>query len=176
MRFEPQPCPGVYLIELEPAEDDRGAFARTYCRESFASHGLEPCEIQCNISRNTRRATLRGMHWQAEPGGEAKLIRVGRGAIHDVVVDIRPSSPTYLRAVGVELNERNNLQLYVPPGFAHGFVTLADDTEVVYQMSRAYAPDLARGARWNDPAFAIDWPIEPTIISERDRSHPDFAP
>ena len=174
MRFAETPLPGAYLIELEPIEDERGWFARTFCAEEFAAHGLDPAVAQCNSSFSDRAATLRGMHYQAEPHGEAKLVRCTRGAIYDVLVDLRADSPTFCRWTGCELSATNRRMLYAPVGTAHGFVTLADASEVLYQMSFPYVPDAARGVRFDDPAFGIEWPVEPAVISERDRSYPDF--
>jgi dTDP-4-dehydrorhamnose 3,5-epimerase len=178
MQFRETKLRGAYQIELELHADDRGSFARTYCSREFEAHGLNPRIAQCNVSCNDRRGTVRGMHYQAAPHQEAKLIRCSRGALYDVIVDLRPESPTFREWTGVELIAqpgRPSGMLYVPAGFAHGFQTLADDTEVLYQMSEFYAPDAARGFRWNDPAFAIAWPAPVSIISERDRTYPDFA-
>ena len=174
MRIGPTPIGGVMLVELEPLGDERGFFARSFCAGEFAAAGLDTRVAQCNVSHNARRATLRGMHWQEEPHAEAKLVRCTAGAIHDVVVDIRPGSPTFLRWAAFELTRDNRHALYVPPGVAHGFQTLADDSEVFYQMSVPYAPASARGARWDDPAFAIGWPLPSPIVSARDRGYPDF--
>jgi dTDP-4-dehydrorhamnose 3,5-epimerase len=173
--FTPLTVHGAFLVAPEPRVDTRGFFARTWCAEEFARHGLEATIAQCSISRSHRKGTLRGMHYQTAPHEEAKLVRCIRGAIHDVIIDIRPSSPTYLRHHAVELSAHNRLSLYVPRGVAHGFQTLEDDTEVGYQMSVAHAPDHASGVRWNDPSFGITWPIVPPIILERDSAYPDFA-
>jgi dTDP-4-dehydrorhamnose 3,5-epimerase len=164
----------AFLIEIERREDERGHFARSWCRREFESHGLNPRLAQCNISLNRRKGTLRGMHYQAPPFEEAKLVRCTRGSLYDVIVDLRPDSPSYRKHRGVVLTPDNGRMLYVPEGFAHGFLTLEDTTEVFYQISEFYAPDHARGFRWNDPAFAIVWPAEVEVISERDRSYPDF--
>ena len=164
------------MIDLERREDARGFFARTWCRKEFQDHHLDDRLVQCNLSRNARRGTLRGMHWQAAPHGETKLVRCTSGAIWDVVVDIRPDSRSYCRHFGVELDADSGRALYIPPGFAHGFVTLRDDCDVFYQMSEFYAPHAARGARWNDPAFNIAWPIAAPILHQRDAGYPDFQP
>jgi dTDP-4-dehydrorhamnose 3,5-epimerase len=165
---------GVVVIELERHEDERGFFARSFCADEFAAHGLSACVAQCNISFNRRRGTVRGLHFQRPPRAEAKLVRCTAGAIYDVAVDLRSASPTFCRYVGVELTARNRRMLYVPPGFAHGFQTLADESEVFYQMSEPFTAEAADGVRWNDPAFAIAWPLDVQVISERDRSFPDF--
>lgn len=175
MRFRELEIPGAFVIDLERREDDRGFFARTFCRREFEEHGLEPAVAQCNLSSNRRRGTLRGMHYQAPPGEEAKLVRCIRGAIHDVVVDARPGSPTLGRHAALRLDAENRRALYVPPGLAHGFQTLEDDTELLYQMSAFYAPELARGFRHDDPEVGIDWPLPVTVISDRDRTLPPFA-
>jgi dTDP-4-dehydrorhamnose 3,5-epimerase len=166
---------GVFIIEPERLEDERGFFARTWCRRVFEEHGLNSQLAQCSISFNRTRGTLRGMHYQDEPYGEAKLVRCTHGTIYDAVIDLRPGSPTFKRWIGLELTADNHRMLYIPEGFAHGFQTLEEHTEVFYQMSQFYAPDYARGVRWNDPAFDIRWPAAVSVISERDRSYPDFA-
>jgi dTDP-4-dehydrorhamnose 3,5-epimerase len=163
-----------YIIELEKVKDDRGFFARSYCQEAFVAHNLEPVGVQCGISYNVRAGTLRGMHWQDEPHAEAKLVRCTRGAMYDVIVDLRAEAPTYCQWCGIVLTAESYRMLYVPRGVAHGFQTLEDDTEVFYQMSHRYSPESARGVRWNDPVFAIKWPLAVTSISERDQSYPDF--
>ncbi|MFI5092224.1 MAG: dTDP-4-dehydrorhamnose 3,5-epimerase [Candidatus Acidiferrales bacterium] len=166
---------GAFVIEVEKHVDERGFFARTYCEREFESHKLNSRFVQCSISFNKLRGTLRGMHFQAPPHEEAKLIRCTRGAIYDVIVDLRPQSPTSKQYFSAALSAVNEKILYVPEGFAHGFQTLEDDTEVFYQMSRFYSPEHARGVRWNDPAFGIDWPAGERIILERDQSYPDFV-
>jgi dTDP-4-dehydrorhamnose 3,5-epimerase len=176
MRFLETRLPGSFLIELERHEDERGFFARSFCEREFAAQGLVTRYPQCNLSRNRRRSTLRGMHYQAAPHREAKLVRCTTGAIYDVIVDLRPGSPTHLQWTGVELSAEGGAALYVPPGFAHGFLTLADATEVFYQMGESYVPEAARGFRWNDPLFGITWPHAVAVVSERDRGYPDFAP
>ncbi len=159
---------GAYIIEPEPISDERGFFARTWCRREFRERGLCSDFVQCNISSNARRGTLRGMHYQADPHPEIKLVRCTHGAIYDVIVDLRPASPTRYQWVGVELTATNHRMLYIPAGFAHGFQTLEDASEVFYQMSDFYYPELARGVRWDDPAFGVIWPIAERIISGRD--------
>jgi len=165
---------GAFIIEMEKLEDERGFFARSWCQREFEEHGLNSRLVQCNISFNAKKGTLRGMHYQAKPFEEAKLIRCTRGAIHDLIVDIRPDSPTFREYVGFLLTADNRSLLYVPEGFAHGFLTLEDDTEVFYQMSEFHAPDHARGFRWDDPGFRIKWPGDVKVISERDETYPDF--
>jgi dTDP-4-dehydrorhamnose 3,5-epimerase len=174
--FEPTPISGAFVIETEPVEDERGLFARTFCRDEFSRHGLNPCVAQCALSFNVRAGTLRGMHLQAPPHAEAKLVRCARGAMHDVLLDLRRGSPTFGRWWAVELTPEAGLLVYVPEGVAHGFQTLSPDTEVSYQMSCAYSPEAATGVRWDDPAFGIEWPLEVTSISARDRELPDFMP
>jgi len=176
VRFSATPLAGAWLVALEPHADLRGFFARTWCAREFEAHGLDTRVAQCSLSHNRRRGTLRGMHWQAAPYEETKVVRCVRGALHDVIIDLRPASPTYTHHFAVELSAENRLALYVPAGFAHGFQTLADDTEVLYQISQFYLPEAGRGARWNDPAFRIAWPIADPILSERDRTYPDFVP
>jgi dTDP-4-dehydrorhamnose 3,5-epimerase len=166
---------GVQVIELERHEDERGFFARTWDTHEFAERGLSGRLVQCSISYNRRRGTLRGLHYQAAPDEEAKLVRCTSGAIFDVAVDIRRDSPTLRSWVGVELSAENRLALYVPEGCAHGFLTLDDNTEVSYQMAQFYAPDSTHGVRWDDPAFGITWPAEVIVINERDRSYRNFG-
>ena len=176
MIFTPAALPGAYIIDLEPIADERGFFARSWCGDEFAAHGLDPALAQCNISFNHHKGTLRGMHFQTAPHGEAKLVRCTMGAIHDVIIDLRPESPTYTQHVAVELTADNRRALFVPEGFAHGFQTLVDESEVFYQMSRSFVAGAGRGVRWDDPAFAIAWPEAERTISERDRQWPDFVP
>jgi dTDP-4-dehydrorhamnose 3,5-epimerase len=176
MIFKDTGIDGVWVIEPERHEDERGFFARTWDPDEFAERGLNPELAQCSISFNRARGTLRGLHHQAEPHEEAKLVRCTSGAIFDVAVDLRPDSSTFRDWFGVELSAENRLALYVPEGCAHGFLTLADDSEVHYQISQAYAPDAGRGVRWDDPAFAIGWPGDVVVINERDGSYPDFRP
>ena len=175
MRFVPTPIPGVHVVELERHEDERGFFARAWSGEELAAAGLNGALAQCSLSRNVAVGTLRGMHFQREPHAEAKLVRCIRGAIYDVIVDLRKTSPSYCRWAAFELTGENRLALYVPPGIAHGFQTLADDTELYYQMSEHYAAPSSDGVRWDDPAFGIRWPIPDPLLSEKDRSYPDFA-
>jgi dTDP-4-dehydrorhamnose 3,5-epimerase len=167
---------GAFVIELEPQVDERGFFARAFCEREFAAHGLCARYPQSNLSGSLRAQTLRGMHYQAAPHREAKLVRCVSGAIHDVVADLRADSPTRYQWVAVELTARNRRALYVPPGFAHGFLTLEEEAEVLYQMGEFYVPEAARGFRFDDPRFAIAWPRPPLVISERDRGYPDFDP
>jgi len=168
---------GAYIIEVEPFEDERGSFARTFCREEFETHGLNSFVAQCNISHNRKRGTLRGMHYQIAPYAEAKLVTCLAGSIYDVIIDLRPDSITYCHWLAVELSARRRRSLiYIPEGFAHGFQTLEDDTEVFYQMSHSYVSKAARGVRWDDPAFAIEWPDGPRTLSDRDNNYPDFSP
>lgn len=174
MIFTETPLAGTYLIEPEPLADLRGFFARTWCQREFEAHGVNPRLVQCSISFNWRKGTLRGMHYQEAPHAEAKLVRCTRGALYDVALDLRPASPTYRQHFAVVLSAENHRMLYIPEGCAHGFQTLEHDTEVFYQMSEYYAPDAARGVRWNDPAFAIPWPEDGRTIAERDSAYPDF--
>jgi dTDP-4-dehydrorhamnose 3,5-epimerase len=175
MIFRETAIEGVRVVEPERLEDERGFFARTWDTREFADHGLSARLVQCSISYNGRRGTLRGLHYQAAPHEEAKLVRCTAGAVYDVAVDLRAGSETLCGWVGVELSARNRLALYVPEGCAHGFLTLADDAEVTYQMSAFHSPDAARGVRYDDPAFAIDWPEAVLVVNERDRSYPDFT-
>jgi dTDP-4-dehydrorhamnose 3,5-epimerase len=176
VRFQATPLARAYVIELERHGDDRGFFARTFCESEFEAHGLPARFPQCNLSRNRRRGTLRGMHFNAAPFRESKLVRCASGAIHDIIVDLRPGSLTRFEWFGVELSYENGAALFVPEGFAHGFVTLADDTDVFYQMGARFEPEAARGFRWNDPRFSIRWPLLPSVVSERDATYPDFDP
>jgi dTDP-4-dehydrorhamnose 3,5-epimerase len=195
MLFKETTLKGAFLIEIEKLEDHRGFFARSFCVREFEKHGLNPRSVQCNISYNRKKGTLRGMHLQVPPFAEAKLVRCTHGAIYDVIVDLRPDSETYCQWIGVELSAPSSQRpngrspsaadcsllpadyrmLFIPEGFAHGFITLEDYTEVFYQMSEFFAPGSARGFRWNDPIFNIKWPMEPVVISERDRSYADFS-
>ena len=176
MLFRPTPLSGLAVVEPEKREDGRGYFARTFCAEEFASAGLPVSFLQCNTSFNKRRGTLRGLHYQADPFPEAKLVRCTRGAIFDVAVDLRPGSPTRCHWFGLTLTADNASMLFIPGGFAHGFQTLEDASEVFYQMGESYRSDLARGVRWNDKAFGIEWPVEDPILSPGDADYPDFAP
>jgi dTDP-4-dehydrorhamnose 3,5-epimerase len=172
MRILPAELPGVYLIYLQRIEDDRGSFARTFCRQEFAAHGLDPVVAQCNVSHNRLAGTLRGLHFQLPPAGEAKLVRCVRGAIFDVAVDLRPQSSHFGRWCGAELTAENDTMLYIPKGFGHGFQTLQDETEVFYQMSEFYAPELSHGVRYDDPSICVRWPRPCGPISEADRNRP----
>jgi dTDP-4-dehydrorhamnose 3,5-epimerase len=171
MIFTQSRLKGAYIIDVERREDDRGFFGRTFCQNEFNAHGLKVNVAQCNISVNKKRGTLRGMHFQTAPKAEAKLVRCSRGAIYDVIIDLRPESANYCLWDAVELTADNNRMLYIPEGFAHGFQTLVDDTEVVYQMFEFYSPEHAAGVRWDDPAFGITWPVANPVISEKDRSY-----
>ncbi len=175
MIFTNAPLEGAVVIDLEKREDDRGFFARAWCEHEFADQELSTRLVQCNLAFNEAEGTLRGMHYQAAPYGEVKLVRCTRGAVYDVIVDMRPDSPTFKQWMGVELTAENRRMLYVPEGFAHGYQTLVPETEVFYQVSEFYTPEAERGVRWNDPAFAIEWPdTEVRTISEKDASWPDF--
>jgi dTDP-4-dehydrorhamnose 3,5-epimerase len=171
VRFHETELPGAFVIEPERMEDDRGFFARTWCVREFADHGLSTDLVQCNVSYNARQGTLRGMHYQVAPHAEVKLVRCTRGSIFDAIVDLRPDSPTFRRWVGVELSAENGRMLYIPGGFAHGFQTLEDGSEIFYQMSTFYHPESARGLRWDDPAVKIAWPLEAVNVSEKDRAY-----
>ena len=175
MIFTETDLKGAFVVDIEKHQDERGFFARSWCRREFEAHGLNPKLAQCNISFNPHKGTLRGMHYQAKPFEEAKLVRCTRGSLHDVIVDLRPGSPSYKKSLGVVLTAENRTMLYVPQGFAHGFLTLENDTEVFYQISEFYMPESQRGFRWNDPAIAISWPAEVEFISDRDRNFPDFS-
>lgn len=175
MIFTETALKGAFIIEPELLEDERGFFALTWSEEEFVRHGLNPRVVQSNLSFNKRRGTLRGMHFQAAPYAQAKLVRCTAGAIYDVIVDLRSDSTTFKRWTAVELSAGNRLMLYVPEGFAHGFQTLEDNTEVSYQMSEEYVPESAQGVRWNDPAFGINWPAADRTIIDRDQKYPDFA-
>lgn len=182
MIFKETELKGVSIIELEPIEDDRGFFARSFCQKDFRRHGINMAIVQSNISYNKEKGTLRGMHYQSAPHEEAKLVSCMRGAIYDVIIDIRRNSSTYCRWVAVELSATSpqlaasHRMIYIPEGLAHGFLTLMDNTEVFYQMSEFHAPEYARGIRWNDPAFKIQWPADVQVISGKDRNYPNFIP
>lgn len=175
MTFHETELAGVFEIRLEKMVDERGFFARTWCQKEFEDQKLNVNLVQCSVSFNRRKGTLRGIHYQAVPHEETKIVRCTRGAIYDVVVDIRPQSPTFKNWIGVLLTADNRDMLYVPEGCAHGFLTLEDDTEILYQMSEFYNPGSARGIRWNDPRFQVAWPQQPEVMSERDRTYPDFT-
>jgi len=174
VKFTETPLRGAFVVDLEVVEDERGHFARTFDVEEFARHGLDPAVVQCNTSFNARRGTLRGMHFQADPDGEAKLVRCTRGSIYDVAVDLRADSDSYCRWFGAELSADNGRMLYIPVGMAHGFQALTDAAEVHYQMSHHYVPEQGRGVRFDDPAFGIEWPVPDPFVSERDRGYADF--
>jgi dTDP-4-dehydrorhamnose 3,5-epimerase len=174
MIFQETRIPGVFELHLEPMMDERGFFARSWCRDEFETAGLDTRLAQCSISYNVRKGTLRGMHYQLAPYAELKLVRCTRGAIYDVVLDLRVDSPTFGEWIGVNLTADNREMIYIPEGCAHGYLTTADDSEVFYQISEFYHPEAARGVRWNDPIFHIEWPGIVEVISERDRTLPDF--
>lgn len=176
MKFLETKLQGAYIIEREPFVDSRGSFCRSFCAKEFEQHNLAVNMVQSNLSVSNKRHTLRGMHYQTEDAQEDKLVQCVRGAILDVIIDLRKDSKTFGKYVKVELSETNNRMLYVPRGFAHGFLTLEDNCYVLYQVSNFYAPEKERGIRWNDPIFAIEWPTESPILSEKDANHPDFAP
>lgn len=174
MKFVALELPDAFVIELEPHLDDRGFFARTWCSREFAEAGLPAVIVQTNLSQTQARGAIRGLHYQRPPSREGKVVRCLEGGIFDVIVDVRPDSPAFLRHAGVELTPSNRRALYIPPGFAHGFQTLAPDTEVWYQMTDYYQPGLGGGLRWDDPALGIEWPLEPTTMNERDATYPDL--
>ncbi len=176
MKFTETPLPGAFVIDLEKRGDDRGFFARVFCEKEFRTHNLVQHFVQVNNSLSGERGTLRGMHYQLPPHAETKLVRCIRGALWDCILDLRPESRTFGRWFGIELSAENRRMLYVPKGFAHGFLTLADDTEAFYFVDEFYAPQHERGIRWDDSAFKIQWPGSPTILSDKDRNHPDFHP
>jgi len=175
MVFNETKLKDAFIIDLEKHQDGRGFFARAYCEKEFRDHGIKSAVVQANVSYNKYKHTLRGMHFQTEPYGEAKLVRCTKGAIYDVIIDVRKNSPTYKEWIGVELSEGNFRMLYVPEGFAHGFITLQDETEITYQVSEFYTPGAEKGIRWDDAEFGIDWPADPAIISEKDENWPDFT-
>jgi dTDP-4-dehydrorhamnose 3,5-epimerase len=174
MKFTPTKIPGAYLIEIQPITDERGFFARSFCANEFQQHGLNSDFAQCNVSFTAKRGTIRGMHYQVAPDTETKLVRCTRGAIYDIILDLRPESPTFKQWVTADLTADDRQMLYIPPGCAHGFQTLINDTEIFYQMSGMYSTDAARGVRWNDSAFGINIPLAVSVISDRDREYPDF--
>jgi dTDP-4-dehydrorhamnose 3,5-epimerase len=176
MTFDETPIPGAWLVGLERRGDERGFFARLFCTEEFAAHGLATSFVQVNNSLTVERGTLRGMHYQLPPAAEVKLVRCVHGSLLDVVLDLRPDSPTFKSSFAAELSAENRLMMYVPEGCAHGFLTLEPDTETVYFMTAPYSPEHERGVRWNDPEFGIDWPFEPSVLSDKDRGQPDFDP
>jgi dTDP-4-dehydrorhamnose 3,5-epimerase len=175
MRFRETPLNGAFVVDLDRLEDERGFFARSFCEKEFSAQGLTSRFVQCNVSFNKRAGTLRGMHYQEAPHEEDKLVRCTMGAVYDIIVDIRPGSPTHLKSFGIELSAANRTALFIPHGFAHGFQTLRDDTEVFYQMSEFFHPGSARGLRWDDPALALRWPVAAPILSDKDRGYPLLA-
>jgi dTDP-4-dehydrorhamnose 3,5-epimerase len=176
MKFHPAPIEGVYTIDLEKRGDERGFFARVFCEKEFADHGLVTHFVQVNNSLSAEKGTLRGMHYQLAPHAEVKLVRCIRGSLYDVVLDLRPDSPTFGQSFGAELSAENRRMMYVPKGFGHGFITLEEDTEAFYFVDAFYALQHERGVRYNDPKFAIHWPTEPAVVSEKDQNHRDFDP
>lgn len=174
MKFTETKLKGAFIIELEPFVDLRGSFARTFCANEFAAHGLNTVMPQSNLSISKPKYTLRGMHYQVDGAEEAKLLRCQKGAIIDTIIDIRKDSPTYCEYLQVELTDKNNTMLYVPEGFAHGFITLEEDCEVFYQVSEFYTPGKEKGIRWNDPLFNITWPTNEPVLSDKDAAHPDY--
>lgn len=176
MKFTETPLKGAFVIELEKRGDDRGFFARFFCEREYEQHGLNHGIVQINTSLSKIKGTLRGMHYQLAPKAEDKIIRCLRGTLFDVIIDLRPESPTFLRHFSIQLTGENRTMLYVPKGFAHGFITLEPDTEAFYLVTEYYAPDRERGLRYNDPKFGISWPLEPVVISDKDKAHPDFNP
>lgn len=175
MLFKETPLKGAFVIDLEERKDPRGAFARTFCAKEFEQHGLKPSVAQCNLSYNYKAGTMRGMHYQVPPAAETKLVRCTRGKIYDVIIDLRPNSPTYLKHFGIELTEENHTALYVPEMFAHGYQALTDMAEVAYQVGEFYTPGFERGLKYNDPAFNIKWPMPITVISDKDANWPAFS-
>jgi dTDP-4-dehydrorhamnose 3,5-epimerase len=175
MRFEELTLAGAFVVSPERRDDARGWFARTFCRDEFTAHGLIGDFIQCGTSFNARRGTLRGMHWQRAPHAETKLVRCTRGAVFDVLLDLRPGSATFRRWQAAELSEENGVAVYIPAGVAHGFQSLADASEVFYQIAERYTPEVSAGVRWDDPAFGIEWPIRAPILSDRDAGYRDFS-
>jgi len=176
MKFTETDIPGAYIIDIEPIADERGFFARTWARDEFGAHGLKSGVVQCSLSYNARKGTLRGMHYQAAPYEETKVVSCSRGSIYDVLVDLRPDSPAFRRWVAVELTAANHRMVYIPEGCAHGYQTLEDDCDVAYQITADYVPAYARGVRWDDPVIDVIWPLEIIVISERDAQYPDVAP
>ena len=174
MKLQETPLPGAYIVELDAKEDQRGYFARTYCRKEFSAAGLHFEVVQCNISNNLRKGTLRGMHYQVDPAAEIKLVQCVSGSLYDVIIDLRPESKTYCRWFGLELSAANRRLLYIPQGFAHGFQTLEKNSTIYYLMSEYYAAQYSRGVRWDDPAFSIKWPLSDPIMTEKDRLLPDY--
>ena len=176
MKWTALPLSGAYLLEIQPVSDDRGFFARTWCSDEARELGLSVDFVQCSLSYNARKGTLRGMHYQAQPHAETKLVRCTAGAIYDVLLDLRRDSPTFCKWLAIELSAESRKAVYIPTGFGHGFQSLSDHSEVFYQISEPYHADSARGVCWNDKAFGVEWPLETVILSERDRSFPEFLP
>lgn len=176
MIFTETPLEGAYIINLEKRGDDRGFFARVFCEREFSAHALVTRYVQVNNSLSGQKGTLRGMHYQLAPKAETKLVRCIKGSLYDVILDLRPGSPTFGRSFGAELSASNRTMMYVPKGFAHGFITLSDDCEAFYFVDEFYAPEAERIVRWNDPAFAIQWPAAPAVLSDKDAKAPDFSP
>jgi dTDP-4-dehydrorhamnose 3,5-epimerase len=174
MKFTETGLEGAWIVDVEPLSDDRGFFGRTWCAKEFAEHGMVADIAQCNLSYNHRKGTLRGLHYQVPPAAEAKFVRCTAGAVHDVIVDVRPDSDTYLQWIGVDLTAENRRALYVPPMFAHGYLTLTDGAEVIYQVSEFYTPGAERGARYDDPAFGIEWPVAVEVLSDKDAGWTPF--
>jgi len=174
MIFTETKLKGAYQIDVKRIEDERGFFGRSFCENEFAQYGLNTNTVQTNVSYSAKKGTLRGMHMQVEPFGETKLVRCTQGSIYDVIVDMRPQSPTFKQWIGIELSGENYRMLYVPEGFAHGFITLSDETHVSYQVTQFYTPSAEQCYRWDDPAFNIQWPMEPSLISSKDTAHPLF--
>lgn len=176
MIFTETKLKGAYVLEIKKLEDERGFFGRSWCANELSEYGLKTDLAQANTSFSKKKGTIRGMHYQLDPFQETKLVRCTRGAIYDVIIDLRPDSPTFKQWIGVELTQDNYKMLYVPEDFAHGFITLEDNSEVTYLVTQFYTPGAEAGIRWNDPLFNINWPVEPTVISEKDRNHPDYKP
>jgi len=174
MKFTKTNISDLYIIEIEKKEDSRGYFARTFCKKEFASQDLQTDFVQSNIAHSDSKGTLRGMHYQKSPHSETKIVRCTRGSLYDIAIDLRPGSPTFKKWFGTELSDSGNKMLYIPKGFAHGYLTLQDKTEIQYMVSECYTPSSEKGVRYNDPAFNIKWPIEPKIISKKDKNWPDF--
>jgi dTDP-4-dehydrorhamnose 3,5-epimerase len=176
MIFTETPIPGAFLIDLEKRGDERGFFARAFCEREFAAHHLVSHFVQANNSLSAQKGTLRGMHYQLPPKAETKLVRCIKGALYDLILDLRPGSPTFGQSFGAELSAENRRMMYVPKGFGHGLITLTDDTEALYLVDEFYSPECERGVRWNDPKFKLAWPLAPVVISEKDAGHRDFDP
>ncbi|MDN5203117.1 dTDP-4-dehydrorhamnose 3,5-epimerase [Fulvivirgaceae bacterium BMA10] len=174
MKFTETKLKGAFIIELDQLKDERGFFARSWCKKEMEDHGLNANVVQSNVSYNIEKGTLRGLHYQKDPYQETKLVRCTRGALYDVIIDLRKDSPTYMEWIGVELTAENYKMLYVPQDFGHGFITLEDQTEATYQVTQFYTPGAEGGIRWDDPAFNIEWPISPKVVSDKDQSHPDY--